>query len=98
GRAGEKLARSATADSCFGFTLRPLGGQDRPGAQPGQAVRLSLRLTTRVGVSVLRGAPWLRFVWSCREHPDPAGRRRVKRSAYLHPKGARGQQHAEEAT
>src|SRR4051812_31482353 len=44
------------------------------------------------------GAPWLRFVWSWRECPDPAGRRRVKRSAYLRPKGARGQQHAEEAT
>ena len=43
-------------------------------------------------------APWLRFVWSCRESPDPAGRRRVKRSVYLHPKGARGQQHADEAT
>ncbi len=44
------------------------------------------------------GAPWLRFVWSCRECPDPAGRRRVKRSADLQPKGSRGQQHAEEAT
>src|SRR6516225_9741377 len=43
-------------------------------------------------------APWLRFVWSCRESPDPAGRRRVKRSVYLRPKGARGQQHAVEAT
>jgi hypothetical protein len=32
-----------------------------------------------------------RFVRSCRESPDPAGRRRVKRSVYLHPKGARGQ-------
>jgi hypothetical protein len=37
------------------------------------------------------GAPWLRFVWSCRECPDPAGRRRVKRSVYLRPKGSRGQ-------
>src|SRR5262249_32594826 len=54
--------------------------------------------TTEGGVSVLRGAPWLRFVWSCGERPDPAGRRRVKRSVYLHPKGARGQQHADEAT
>src|SRR5262249_37806335 len=43
-------------------------------------------------------APWRRFVWSCRESPDPAGRKRVKRSVYLHPKGARGQQHAVEAT
>src|SRR5262245_44703053 len=44
------------------------------------------------------GAPWPRFVWSCRESPDPAGRRRVKRSADLRPKGLRGQQHADEAT
>jgi hypothetical protein len=43
-------------------------------------------------------APWLRFVWSCRECPDPAARRRVKRSVYLRPKGARGQEQAEEAT
>src|SRR5262249_57300725 len=45
-----------------------------------------------------RGAPWQRFVWSCRENPDPAGRRRVKRSADLRPKGLGGQQHADEAT
>ncbi len=29
------------------------------------------------------GAPWHRFVWSCRECPDPAGGRRLKRSAYI---------------
>src|SRR5262249_48827863 len=62
------------------------------------AIVLPLALTEASSwMSVLRGAPWLRFVWSCRERPDPAGRRRVKRSVYLHPKGARGQQHAEEA-
>src|SRR5262249_42204171 len=50
-----------------------------------------------IGVSDRSGAPWLRFVWSRRECPDPAGRRRVKRSVYLRPKGARGHEHAEEA-
>src|SRR5262249_40163187 len=39
---------------------------------------------TSVGVSGRSGEPWLRFVWSCRERPDPAGRRRVQRSVYLH--------------
>ena len=52
----------------------------------------------RASVGPTQGAPWLRFVWSCRECPDPAGRRRVKRSVYLRPKGSRGQQHADEAT
>ena len=65
-------------------------GGDLSGTGCGQA--LVLRSDRRMG------APWQRFVWSCRECPDPAGRRRVKRSAYLRPKGSRGQQHAEEAT
>src|SRR5262249_43306024 len=59
--------------------------------------RLPCRWKARRRVGLER-APWLRFVWSCRECPDPAGRRRVKRSVYLPPKGARGQEHAEEAT
>ena len=59
------------------------------------AQRREPNLPRRVGPE---RAPWQRFVWSCRESPDPAGRRRVKRSVYLRPKGARGQQHADEAT
>src|SRR5262249_52604207 len=50
------------------------------------------------GLAAYLIAPWLRFVWSCRESPDPAGRKPVKRFCYLRTKGARGQQHAVEAT
>src|SRR5262249_44332213 len=64
----------------------------------GQENSLQFRLRTCIGVSGRSGEPWLRFVWSCWKCPDPGGRRRVKRSVYLHAKGARGQEHAEEAT
>jgi hypothetical protein len=44
---------------------------------PGSAEVLRPNLLRCVGS---KRAPWPRFVWSCRESPDPAGRRRVQRS------------------
>src|SRR5262245_36728702 len=72
----------------IGAIIRPCGGS----LERGPGIPPSLASPDRASVSSDRsGAPWPRFVWSCRESPDPAGRRRVKQSADLRPKGLRGQ-------
>src|SRR5262249_29383884 len=52
-KAGEPRASSASPDHSSHFALGQPGAPHRQGAQPGQAVRLPFRLTTRVGESVL---------------------------------------------
>jgi hypothetical protein len=85
-RASHEQCRGVQRRSRYAFTgrgdSRSAANRVRPHESGSSRNRLRGNPGGCVGVVGRMGAPWQRFFWPCRECPDPAGRRRVKRSAY----------------